>query len=188
MFEQHSALLPQGCPSTTQSPPPHLPPKQPSEQQSTALVHACPSRRQKLVHSRTPAWPVTGSQRPLQHPLAVVHAVPAPVHAPNSTHTPSTHASEQHWSGFVHVCPSRVQVAVAPPAELVAPPAAELPPVAVPPSGRMIPSPPDEPASPAKLVPDPELHAKPKTAEPTARAAKDTTRRNTFEMDDVISG
>jgi hypothetical protein len=53
MFEQHSALAVQGSPSTTQRPPPHFPPKQPSEQQSTAFSQLAPSGRQNAVQRRS---------------------------------------------------------------------------------------------------------------------------------------
>jgi hypothetical protein len=46
MFEQQSAPVLHASPYTRQMPPPHLPPKQPSEQQSIALVHAASSAKQ----------------------------------------------------------------------------------------------------------------------------------------------
>jgi hypothetical protein len=67
IFEQQSALAVQDSLSTLHSPPPQRPPKHPSEQQSSAFVQATPSAKQAFVHCRTPACPVTGSHRPLQH-------------------------------------------------------------------------------------------------------------------------
>jgi len=77
MFEQHSALVVQASLSTLHRPPPQRPPKQPSEQQSSAFVHATPSAKQAFVHRMTPACPVTGSQRPLQHCAFSVQSVAA---------------------------------------------------------------------------------------------------------------
>ena len=77
MFEQQSAFAVQDSLSTLHRPPPHRPPKQPSEQQSSAFVHATPSAKHALVHWMTPAWPVTGSQRPLQHRVFSVQSVAA---------------------------------------------------------------------------------------------------------------
>jgi len=64
--------------SILQRPPPQRPPKQPSEQQSSAFVQATPSAKQAFAHWTTPACPVTGSQRPLQHWPFAVHAVAGP--------------------------------------------------------------------------------------------------------------
>lgn len=50
MFEQQSELCVQGSLSILQRPPPHRPPKQPSEQQSSAFVHATPSAKQAFGH------------------------------------------------------------------------------------------------------------------------------------------
>jgi hypothetical protein len=77
MFEQQSAFAAQLSLSTLHSPPPQRPPKQPSEQQSSAFVHATPSAKHAFVHCTTPAWPVTGSQRPLQHCAFSVQLVAA---------------------------------------------------------------------------------------------------------------
>src|SRR5262249_12931391 len=46
MFEQQSELAVHESLSILHSPPPHTPPKQPSEQQSSALVQGTPSARQ----------------------------------------------------------------------------------------------------------------------------------------------
>jgi hypothetical protein len=78
MFEQHSELAAQASLSTRHSPPPQRPPKQPSEQQSSAFVQATPSAKQAFVHCTTPAWPVTGAQRALQHWSFAVQSVPGP--------------------------------------------------------------------------------------------------------------
>ena len=77
MFEQHSAFAAQPSLSTLHRPPPQRPPKQPSEQQSSAVVQATPSAKQAFVHCTTPACPVTGSQRPLQHCAFSVQSVAA---------------------------------------------------------------------------------------------------------------
>ena len=76
MSEQHSPFAAQLSLSTLHSPPPHRPLKQPSEQQSSAFVHATPSAKQAFVHCTTPAWPVTGAQRALQHCAFSVQSVP----------------------------------------------------------------------------------------------------------------
>src|SRR5436309_2060747 len=92
------------------------PPKQPSEQQSWALLHATPSARQASRHSMTPACPVTGSHRPLQQSAATLHAFagaphesgPPPEPAPPSalpprvlpTHTLFVHVPEQQSKPF----------------------------------------------------------------------------------------
>jgi hypothetical protein len=60
MFEQHSAFAVHLSLSTLHRPPPQRPLKQPSEQQSSAWVHATPSAKQAFVHCTTPACPVTG--------------------------------------------------------------------------------------------------------------------------------
>ena len=78
MSEQHSAFVVHASLSTLHRPPPHRPPKQPSEQQSSAFVQATPSAKQAFVHCTTPAWPVTGAQRPLQHCVFAVQSVPGP--------------------------------------------------------------------------------------------------------------
>jgi hypothetical protein len=78
MLEQHSAFCVQASLSTLHSPPPQRPLKQPSEQQSSAFVHATPSAKQAFVHWTTPAIPVTGSQRPLQHCAFAVQSVAGP--------------------------------------------------------------------------------------------------------------
>ena len=67
MSEQHSAFAVHASLSTLHSPPPQRPLKQPSEQQSSDFVQATPSAKQAFVQRTTPAIPVTGSQRPLQH-------------------------------------------------------------------------------------------------------------------------
>jgi hypothetical protein len=82
MFEQHSALAAQLSLSILHSPPPQRPPKQPSVQQSSAWLHATPSAKQALVHCLTPACPVTGSQRPLQHCAWSVQSTAGPWHVP----------------------------------------------------------------------------------------------------------
>ena len=76
MFEQQSAFAAQLSLSTLQSPPPQRPLKQPSEQQSSAIVQAMPSATQRLAHWVTPDIPVTGSQRALQHSAFIVQAAP----------------------------------------------------------------------------------------------------------------
>jgi hypothetical protein len=78
MFEQHSAFVVHASLSTLHSPPPQRPLKQPSEQQSSAFVQATPSAKQAFVHCTTPAIPVTGSQRPLQHCALLVQSVAGP--------------------------------------------------------------------------------------------------------------
>jgi len=78
MSEQHSELAVQDSLSTLHRPPPQRPPKQPSEQQSSAFVHATPSAKQAFVQRTTPAIPVTGSQRPLQHCAFAVQSVAGP--------------------------------------------------------------------------------------------------------------
>ena len=50
MFEQQSAFAAQDSLSTLHRPPPQCPPKQPSEQQSSAFVHATPSAKHAFVH------------------------------------------------------------------------------------------------------------------------------------------
>jgi hypothetical protein len=121
MFEQHSAFSLHGSPSTTHRPPPQLPFLHPSEQQSVAFSQLAPSRRQKSVQRRS-GWPVTGSQRPLQHSAAALQIVSAPAQAPNSMQDPSTQACEQHASGWLQVFPAGKQAV--PPA---VPPAADPP-------------------------------------------------------------
>jgi hypothetical protein len=76
MFEQQSAFAAQLSLSILQSPPPQRPLKQPSEQQSSAVVQATPSATQRLAHWVTPDIPVTGSQRALQHSAFIVQAAP----------------------------------------------------------------------------------------------------------------
>ncbi len=76
-FEQHSALAAQRSLSTLHSPPPQRPPKHPSEQQSSAVWQAAPSAKHAAVQRTTPAIPVTGSQRPLQHAADAAQSVPA---------------------------------------------------------------------------------------------------------------
>jgi len=78
MFEQQSAFCVQLSLSILHSPPPHRPLKQPSEQQSSAFAQATPSAKQAFVHWTTPAMPVTGSQRPLQHCALLVQSVAGP--------------------------------------------------------------------------------------------------------------
>jgi hypothetical protein len=78
MSEQHSAFVVHASLSTLHRPPPHRPPKQPSEQQSSAFVQATPSAKQAFVQRTTPTIPVTGSQRPLQHWLFSVQSVAGP--------------------------------------------------------------------------------------------------------------
>jgi hypothetical protein len=78
MFEQHSEFAVQASLSTRHSPPPQRPPKQPSEQQSSAFAQATPSAKQAFVHCTTPAMPVTGAQRALQHWSFAVQSVPGP--------------------------------------------------------------------------------------------------------------
>jgi hypothetical protein len=78
MSEQHSPFVAQVSLSTLHRPPPHRPPEQPSEQQSSAFVHATPSAKQAFVHCTTPACPVTGAQRPLQHCPFSVQSVAGP--------------------------------------------------------------------------------------------------------------
>src|SRR5262249_62013745 len=76
MLEQHSALALQLVLSILQMPPPQTPPLQPSEQQSSALLHATPLAKQKSRHLTCPV-PDSGSQRPLQQVLLVgLQAVP----------------------------------------------------------------------------------------------------------------
>jgi hypothetical protein len=82
MFEQHSASPAQASLSILHSPPPHSPLKQPSEQQSSALAQATPSAAHAFVHCRTPAMPVTGSQRPVQQSALAAHDAPPPLHGP----------------------------------------------------------------------------------------------------------
>jgi hypothetical protein len=82
MSEQHSEFAVHVSLSTLHSPPPHRPPKQPSEQQSSAFVQTTPSAKQAFVHCTTPACPVTGSQRPLQHCAASVQSVAGPWQGP----------------------------------------------------------------------------------------------------------
>jgi len=78
MSEQQSALAVHASLSILQSPPPQRPPKQPSEQQSSAFAQATPSAKQAFVQRTTPAIPVTGSQRPLQHCALLVQSVAGP--------------------------------------------------------------------------------------------------------------
>src|SRR5262245_31536067 len=88
MFEQHSAFVVQAVLSTLHSPPPQRPLKQPSEQQSSAFVHATPSAKQTFVHWTTPDIPVTGSQRPLQHCAFSVQSVAGAWQTPFPLGTP----------------------------------------------------------------------------------------------------
>lgn len=107
MFEQQSAFVVQSSPSTVHSVPPHLPPWQPSVQQSSAFVHAAPSALQKLVHCVTPACPCTGSQRPLQQ-LSFLgsQACAGAVHVPGFTQKPLSQRPLQHSAFALHVAPS----------------------------------------------------------------------------------
>jgi hypothetical protein len=82
MSEQHSAFVAQVSLSTLHRPPPQRPPKQPSEQQSSAFAQATPSAKQAFVQRTTPACPVTGAQRALQHCSLAVQSAPGPMQAP----------------------------------------------------------------------------------------------------------
>lgn len=82
MFEQQSAFAVQGSLSTLQSVGPQTPPLHPSEQQSSAWVHATPLATQMLVHCLTPDIPVTGSQRPLQQSVSAAQVRPEAWHWP----------------------------------------------------------------------------------------------------------
>jgi hypothetical protein len=94
-----------GSPTIAQSWLVHTPPKQPSEQQSWAAAQGTPFARHASLHSMTPAWPVTGSQRPLQHwglivqlALGARQVPPGPPESPAKvppTHTPPVHVPEQ---------------------------------------------------------------------------------------------
>src|SRR5262245_11210260 len=118
MFEQHSAFVVQPSLSTLHSPPPQRPLKQPSEQQSSAFVHATPSAKQAFVHWMTPDMPVTGSQRPLQHCALLVQSVAGPWHAPPPGPTPPLPVAADP---------------LPPPAPRPAPPSAPVPGAAAPP-------------------------------------------------------
>jgi hypothetical protein len=102
-FEQHSALAAHDSLSTLHSPPPHRPPKQPSEQQSSAFPQGAPSAKQKPVHSTTPAMPVTGAQWPLQQAPFALHAIPGAWHCPAtaSAQTPPAQRPEQQLAALV---------------------------------------------------------------------------------------
>jgi hypothetical protein len=118
MFEQHSAFAVQASLSTLHSPPPQRPLKQPSEQQSSAFVHATPSAKHAFVHCTTPDMPVTGSQRPLQHCALLVQSVAGPWQAPPPGATP---------------VPPVADAPPPPPAPRPAPPPAPIPGAAAPP-------------------------------------------------------
>jgi hypothetical protein len=74
-----------------------LPFQHPSEQQSIAFVHACPSARQTFVHFVTLVMPNTGSHRPLQQSFIFgLQSSPGARHAILSAQTPFTQFFEQH--------------------------------------------------------------------------------------------
>ena len=91
------------------------PPKQPSEQQSCAVVHATPLARQASRHWMSPACPVTGSHSPLQQARDVVQLAPGTRQTPADpaastkltagapAHRPPVHVPEQQskpcWQG-----------------------------------------------------------------------------------------
>jgi hypothetical protein len=81
MFEQQSAFFAQPTPRTRHDPPPQMPLKHPSEQQSWALVHATPSAEQNGRQMRF--VPVGGgSHLPLQQVALCVHVAPEAWHIP----------------------------------------------------------------------------------------------------------
>jgi hypothetical protein len=102
--EQQSALALHVSPTIAHSLFVQTPPKHPTEQQSCADAHATPSARHASLHWMTPAWPVTGSQSPLQHWGLCVHAAAGARHAPAPPpvppgelpmHCPLVHVPEQ---------------------------------------------------------------------------------------------
>lgn len=111
--EQHSAAALHDSLWSLQSWAAQTPPKQPREQQSCARVHAWPFARQASVQRVTPAWPVTGSQRPLQHDSCEVHASLGKPQAAFgvSTHAPFWQAPLQQSALPQHVPPLPWQVA-----------------------------------------------------------------------------
>jgi hypothetical protein len=94
MFEQQSALLEHPMPRTRHGPPPQTRLKQPSEQQSCALVHATPSAEQNDRHTRFVPM-VGGSHRPLQHVALCVQVAPEAWHAPGTVQTCPMQKPEQ---------------------------------------------------------------------------------------------
>jgi len=124
MFEQHSAFCVHASLSILHSPPPQRPLKHPSEQQSSAFAQATPSAKQAFVHCTTPAIPVTGSQRPLQHCALDVQSVAGPWHAPPPGWPPCPGAP---------VPPTPVPPALAPPRAWPAAPPAPSPGAETPP-------------------------------------------------------
>jgi hypothetical protein len=121
--EQQSALAAHGSPMIAHSLAAHTPPKHPSEQQSCAVTHATPSARHASRHWMTPAWPVTGSQSPLQQSGPVLQAPAGPVHATPvdaeppppaddpapPAHAPPLHVPEQQSKPTAHIAPSPPQ-------------------------------------------------------------------------------
>ena len=135
--EQQSAFTAHESPMMVHSVSAQTPPKQPSEQQSCAVAHATPFARQASRHWTTPAWPVTGSQRPLQHEGLVVQlalgarqappdvvvppslpappAPPLPLTKPPLWHVAAVHVPEQQSNPCEHAAPADAHDAVAGP-------------------------------------------------------------------------
>lgn len=113
--EQHSALPLQAPLFRTQILFAQTPPKQPSEQQSCARAHGTPLALHASVHLMTPAFPVTGSHRPLQHDALAVQSASGTRHAPaavppspvagGATHLPPLHVPAQQSKPLAHVAP-----------------------------------------------------------------------------------
>jgi hypothetical protein len=131
--EQHSEFAVHASPRTVQSMFEQTPPKHPSEQQSCAVVHATPFARHASRQVTTPAWPVTGSHRPLQHcgldVQLVVGARHEPPPPPASLLGPATlptqalpvHVPEQQSKPRAHAPPATLHAFV-PPSVALAPP------------------------------------------------------------------
>jgi hypothetical protein len=108
MLEQHSAFVVQFSDSMRHIGWPQTPLLQPREQQSSALVQAAPSPRQKSRHLTFPV-PVSGSQRPLQQSEGAVQSVPEALQLP-AEQTLSIHNLVQHSSGAPQGCPVCVHI------------------------------------------------------------------------------
>jgi hypothetical protein len=116
--EQHSAFAAQRSPGSAQSLGAQTPLKHPSEQQSCARVHGTPFPLQASPQSVRPAWPTSGSHRPLQHDSCELHALPGNRHTPGpvvglSAHAPLSHDPEQHSVLPQHFAPFDWQLAAA---------------------------------------------------------------------------
>jgi hypothetical protein len=137
-WEQQSLSCAHDCPIVMHSCVEQTPPKQPSEQQSCAFAHATPFARHASRHWMTPAWPVTGSQRPLQQSVPVLHdcvgprqaalAVPPPSPLlPNAlpTHALALPVPEQQSKPLMHAPPAALHAFGPPPSGDAEPPHTE---------------------------------------------------------------